>query len=287
MRWWKNRSRSQKVAIALVAVAIVAFGGVVGAQKLAGGEPAQPRKTSMAGAQPTTKPVGKRLELGTEVRVSSNYRVAVTELTLYTVPAGRLMVVTVKATYVGKEDGEPWGDLTVKYVASDGRTFGESACPFDLGELDASDQATLKPDDVTTYGVCIDLPKDSIEDGRIVVEEALARQEGTKSWTTKGAVTKTAPAIASDSSGSSGSSGGGDRDTSFRGPSTRSGSADYSKACDKYEDDMKKYRNGRDDLEELRERYENKPDHDDDKIEDFDKWMDGMDENAEWFDEHC
>lgn len=285
MRWWKKRSRNQKVAIALVTLAIVAVGGVVGAQGFANDEPVQPRKTSLDREQPTAKLTGKPLKLGTVARISSNYRVAVTELTLYNFSTGRMMVVTVEATYVGKQDGEPWGDLTVKYVAPDARTYGESECPFDLAELDASDQVTLKPDDVTTYGVCVELPAGSIEDGRVVVEEALARQEGTKSWTTDGAVEKTPPAIASDPSGSSGDR---DDDTSFRGPSGGNSGADYSETCEKYEDDMEEYRDGgREKLEDLGERYEDKPDHDDEKLEDYEKWLDGMEKNAEWFDEHC
>jgi hypothetical protein len=285
MRWWKSRSRGQKVAIAAAVLAIVAGGGVVAAQELAKDEPVKPRSNSPEREQPTAKPTGKPLKLGTVARISSNYRVAVTELTLYKVPTGQLMVVTVKAKYVGKEDGEPWGDLTVKYVEPDSRTYGESACPFDLGELDASDQATLKPGDTTTYGVCLDLPGGTI-DGRVSVEEALARQEGTKSWATDEAVTKAAPSMAApDSSGSSGDR---DGETSFRGPSKSSGGADYSKTCEKYEDDMEEYRDGgREKLEDLGERYEDNPDHDDEDLDEYREWLDGMEKNAEWFDQHC
>ncbi len=284
MRWWKSKSGRQKLVIAAVVLAIVAIGGVVAAQRMTADEPAQARNTGANRERPEAKPSGKPLKLGTVARISSNYRVAVTELTLYKVATGQLMVVTVKATYIGKEDGEPWGDLTVKYMDPDSQIFGESACPFDLGELDASDQATLKTNQATTYGVCIELPASTVEGGRIYVEEALAREEGSKSWTTEGAVTKTAPAIASDSSGSSG---GRDDDTSFHGPGRNSGSADYSKACKKYEDDVEKYRDGRDDLDELAERYEDNPDHDDDKLDEYQEWLDGMDKNAEWFDKNC
>ena len=285
MRWWKSKSGRQKLVIAVVVLAIAVAGGAFAAQRFANDEPVKPRSTGSESEKPDKpKFSGKPLELGTVARISSNYRVAVTELTLYNVATGRLLVVTVKAKYVGKEDGEPWGDLTVRYIGPDTRTVGESACPFDLGELDASDQATLKPNEETTYGVCIDLPAGTIEGGRVSIEEALvARQEGSTSWTTDGAVTKTAPSMAApDSSGSSG-----DRDTSFRGPSRGSGGGGNSEACEKYEDDVEEYKDGIDDLDKLAERYEDDPDYDEDKVEDYEKWKDMMEKNIEWFDENC
>lgn len=284
MRWWKSRSRSQKLAIALVVLAVGAIAGVLATEPFAKDEPEPPRKTAVEREQPTEKLTGKPLALGTVARISPNYRVAVTDLTLYNFSTGRIMVVTVEAAYVGKIDGEPWGDLTVKYVAPDSRTYGESQCPFDLGELDASDQATLKSGDETAYGVCVDLPAGSTEDGRVVVEEALARQEGTKSWTTEGAVTKTPPAVAS---GPSGSSGDHDDDSSSRRTSGGGGAPDYSKSCEKYEDDVEEYKDGIDDLDKLAERYEDDPDHDDEKVEDYEKWKDAMEKNIEWYDENC
>ena len=127
MRWWKSKSGRQKVVIAAVVLAIVAIAGVVAAQRFANDEPVQTRATGSNREKPeVVKPSGKPLKLGTVARISSNYRVAVTELTLYEVSTGRLMVVTVKAKYIGKEDGEPWGDLTVRYIGPDTRTVETS-----------------------------------------------------------------------------------------------------------------------------------------------------------------
>jgi len=285
MRWWKSKSVRQKLVIAAVVLAVAVAGGAVAAQRFAGDEPAQ-RTTGLDRKKPDTpKFSGRPLELGTEARISANYRVAVTELTLYNISTARLMVVTVKATYTGKEDGEPWGDLTVRYIGPDTRTVGETGCPFDLGDLDASDQATLKADEETTYGVCINLPAGKLEGGRVSVEEALvARQEGSTSWTTDGAVTKTAPSTAPDSSGSSGDR---DSDTSFREPSGDSAQVDNSEVCEKYEDDVEKYKDGIDDLDKWAEQYEDAPGHDEDKVEDYEEWKDMMDKNVRWFDENC
>lgn len=276
---------SGRLKLGIVATVILALSvvGVLANERFRGAsDDAVPaRETGRATEKPDgVKATGKRLKLGTVAKVSPNYRVAVTELTLYNFSTGRIMVVTVKATYIGKDDGEPWADLTVAYSGKDSRTAGESACPFDLEELDASDQATLKTGDATTYGVCIDLPAGTVEGGRVSVEEAFSEQAPT-SWSTDEAVTKTPPAGALPNS----SGGGRAPATQFR---PRSGnSSDVKEECEKYEDDVEEYRDGRGELDELAERYENRPDHDDDKLEDYEEWRDAMDKNVEQYERLC
>ena len=139
------------------------------------------------------KPTGKPLELGTVAKISPNYRVAVTEVTRYEVSTGQLLAATIEAMYTGKEDGEPWADFNVEFFGSGSKTFGESDCPFDLGDEDPANQSALGPGDESTYTVCIELPTKDIKGGKVLVEEAFSTDDRTF-WSTKEAVTKTLPA---------------------------------------------------------------------------------------------
>jgi len=283
MRSWKKMSVGLKISIGATVILALSVVGVLAAERFDSAsqdDAAQARETEKP--DDNVKAVGKPLELGTVVKISSNYRVAVTEVSRYDVPAGQLLVATVEATYIGKEDGEPWADLMVEFSGSGSRTFDESGCPFDLGDEDPADQPTLGTGDKATYATCIDLPDMDIKSGRVSVGEAFSTDDLT-SWSTKEAVTKKLPSVASEPPAAQGP---GTRPQPRRQPANRS-----NKACDEFDEDkFEEYKEWGDGVKDRFRAYKKAGGDDEDKIDDFEEWEDAYDkqiDQLERLDDYC
>ena len=270
---------SAGLKLSLVATGILALSivGVLANDRFNGGTQdgaVKPRESSTAKPD-DAKAVGKVVKLGTVAEISPNYRVAVTEVTRYVVPTGQLIAATIEATYIGKQDGEPWADFNVELFGAGSRTFGESDCPFALGDLDPSGQPTLQSGDDATYAICIDVPVKDIKGGKILVEEAFSTDDR-HFWSTDGAVTKPLPAPPPRSSGQRAPA------TQPQGqPDNYDGSSDVDDQCEKYEDDVEEYKDNIDHFEKLAEQ------GDEDDQEEFEEWKDTMDANVEHYEKTC
>lgn len=267
-----------KVGIVATVILALSIVGVLAAEQF--GDPnddAVPaRETGRDPAKPgNDAAAAKALELGTEAKISPNYRVAVAEVTRYEVPTGQLLAATIEATYIGKEDGEPWADFNVELFGAGSRTFGESDCPFALGDLDPSSQPTLETGDEARYIVCFDVPLTNIKAGKILVEEAFSTDDRTF-WSTDDAVTKPLPAPPPRSSGQRAPA------TQPQGqPDNDDGGSDAEEQCEKYEDDVEDYKDNIDHFEKLAEQ------GDEDDQEEFEEWKDAMDANVEQYERTC
>jgi hypothetical protein len=229
------------------------------------------------------KLAAKPLELGTDAKVSSDYRVAVSEISRYDVPKGQLIVATIDATYIGKHDGEPWSDLDVEFVSSGSRAFGESDCPPGLGDVDPSDRPTLATGGNAKYPVCMDLPVKDIKGGQVMVEEAFS--DGDRGfWSTTGAVTKTLPSIAPKPRATQGPA------TRYQ-PKRQSDDDRRSNACDDFDEGkFEDYKKWGDDLKDQFRDYKDAGGDDQDKIDDFEKWEKKYDKIIDYYqklDEAC
>lgn len=75
-----------------------------------------------------------------------------------TIPDGEVAImVEVSATYIGKDSGTAWIDLSIAYVSEDGKTYDSSA---DCGVIPSSlmDQGEQYPDAAVTGNVCALVP---------------------------------------------------------------------------------------------------------------------------------
>ena len=271
-------SVSLKLALGASVLLALAIVGVVATDRFDTENPddaVQARATGAAKPGDDARATGKALELGTVAKISPNYRVAVTEVTRYEVRTGQLLAAAIEATYIGKEDGEPWADLNVEFFGSGSRTFGQSDCPFDLGELDPSGLPTLETGDDATYQVCLDLPVKSIKGGKLLVEEAFSTDDRTF-WSTEGAVTKPLPAPPPRSSGQSAPG------TQPQQQSDNDDAPSSGAECDEdYDEDIEEYRDGIDDLDKLAEQA------DEDDQEEYEEWKDAMEKNIEQYEKYC
>jgi uncharacterized protein YukE len=281
MRSWARMSNRLRLATVAVVVAALALIGVFASKRFDTEHTAARPGGVGRTLAPTddVKPVSKALKLGTDAKISSNYRITVTDATLYEGQRSQYLVATVKAEYIGKDDGDPWADLITEYTR-DSQTLDESSCPADVRETNASDPPPMATGDVETYAVCFDLPTNEISGGQVSVEEAFS--EGHRaSWSTDGAVTKALPSPAP-------------KPRVAQAPAARPRTQTQSDSSDR-SDDIEEYK---DDLDEAIEKYEKQRDDIDaqlkawkkigyhgDAVEDYEDWRDDVDEAIETYKE--
>jgi hypothetical protein len=258
------------LAIAVVVFALVAFGGLFATYKLTHAEPAKPRTANSGTEETAAKDVGKLLKLGTFARISSNYRVAVTELKLFVGGETQYLAATIEAEYTGSDEGEPWGDLTVEFSRPGSRITGESDCPIDVD--DASKPPPLAPGETGTHSVCIYLPSKKIDDGRISVEEALAKGGRKAYWSTKGAETEVLPPFAPPPSGVR------QPNTSFKAPKANGVDEEW---VEEYIEEVEEYKDWVAEMNEFAEENKDNPGFDEDDIEKYEEWKKEYDEQIE------
>ncbi|MFL6090638.1 MAG: hypothetical protein ACJ71Z_10910 [Aeromicrobium sp.] len=197
MRWWMRASG--RIRLALVAsLVVVLAAGAVATQSIrwasSDAERSHPSSTARAPeAASDARPTAKPLERGTFARISPDYRVAVTDVTLHQGANQRILVATVKAQYIGKKDGDLWADLTAQFIRADGRAFDESGCGVVGGGDASADPPPMAKGDTEDYTVCMEVPTSQTDGGRISVEEAFVKGDRA-SWSTSGAITKAMPA---------------------------------------------------------------------------------------------
>jgi hypothetical protein len=213
--------------------------------------------------------------LGTVARISSNYKVAVTELKLFVGGQTQYLAATIEAEYTGSDKGEPWGDLTVEFSRPGSRITGESDCPIDVD--DASKPPPIAPGESGTHSVCIYLPSKKIDDGRISVEEALAKGGRKAYWSTKGAETEVLPSFAPPPSGT------GQPNTSYRVPKANNRANE--EWVEEYIEEVEEYKDWVEDMEKFAEENKNNPGFDEDDFEKYEEWKKKYDEQIEDYEE--
>ena len=280
MRSWKSTSVGFKLSLGATIILVSAIVWVLVEPRFDRPDPAGSVTAREAG---DTKPgdgatsASKSLELGTVAKISANYRIAVTEVARYKIPRGQLIVPTIKATYIGTEDGEPWADLTVEYAGSGSKTFGESDCPAGLGTTDATEQPTWEYGDDETHEVCIELPTKDLRGGKISVEEAFSTDDRTF-WSVKGAVTKTLPSVAPEPPAAQGPAA---RSQPRRQPANAGIS---SEACEDFEEDeYEDYKEWGESLKDQFEAYRDAGGDDEDRIDDFEEWEEEYDQMIDYY----
>jgi hypothetical protein len=285
-RSWRRMSIGLKLSIGASVILALSIVGVLAAERFDSASQDDAVQTG-AGRDAEksgddVKAAGKALDLGTVAKLSSNYRVAVTEISRYEASTGQLIVATVDATYIGKEDGEPWSDLMAEFSRPGSPTFDESGCPFDLGDLDPADQTTLKNGDKATYGVCIDVPDVDLKSGRVTVEEAFSKGDRI-SWSTKVVVTKEAPSAAPTSSAGQAPGTGPQRSQPYRQPNNDRSDND---ACEDFDEDkFDRYKKWGDGVKDTYRKWRDNGGDDEDKIDDYEEWEEEYDKQIDLYEQ--
>lgn len=288
MRWWRTSSVGLKVAIIASAILALSIGGVLTAERFDTSSQDSAVKASETGPDSETagddiRLAANPLELGTVAKVGPNYRVAVTAISLYEGQADQVIAATINAKYVGKDDGEPWADLSVEFIESDSRRHGESDCPSGLGHTEASEQTVLATGDEKTFEVCIGLPVSDIKGGQLVIEEAFAESDRAF-WSTEAVVTKVLPSPVPASPV---------RRAPAASPRAAGQDANDGSRCtekqQEYDEDLDESKEKIDELDERMQAYKNVEGHDEDKVEEWEEDKEEFDERyEEWKDAyHC
>jgi hypothetical protein len=275
MQSWKDLSGRRKLAIGAIVIAVLAGGGAYAADRF-GEEPAKKPARAQDEPRKYTKPVGKRLELGEVAKISDNYSVAVTEVVVYEGEKVQILAATIRAEYIGNNEGEPWADLAAEYVEANGWSSGESSCP--RGIDDETDEP-LAVGDVTTHVACMVLRSTNVKGGRVYVEEALAKSKRV-AWSTDDAVTKELPSPPPDSVAGAG---GAPPRTSWQAPSGGRNDVDDEELeeFEEWKDGIREYKEWADKADKNVDKYSSNKK----KIAEWREWKEEFDEDYEEWEE--
>jgi hypothetical protein len=125
------------------------------------------------------------LALGEKASVGSKYTVSVKEVVpnandviaaanmFNDPPKGQYVLAELHVRYVGQREGDPWLDLSMKYVGTDHRQYDESSCGAVVPH-ESIDVPTLQHGGAASFQICFDMPPKAIEGGEIFVEDSLS-----------------------------------------------------------------------------------------------------------------
>ncbi|WP_146068505.1 MULTISPECIES: hypothetical protein [unclassified Arthrobacter] len=156
--------------------------------------PAAPSSAATPGSAPAVPntevlPLGADAEVGEYTVTVSSVQLDATDAILgfnrfNDPPEGQYVLITLDVVYTGTEEGNPWIDLTTKFVGSDSRQYGESTCMASL-DLPAFDVPTLENGGTGQFEVCMDVPAAAIPGKRVLVEDNTSFAGTEASWQTQ------------------------------------------------------------------------------------------------------
>jgi hypothetical protein len=280
VRQWRRSSAGVKLLIVAGVLVVLSLAALV-VKNHAGPDAAQ-RAPERTIDTPDATPVAKALPLGTSTEIGSDYRVAVTDVTVYEAGGTRFVAARIKAEYTGKKDGAPWADLNVEFSDADGHAFDEASCPVDLG--DDADPPALAPGDVQTYTVCTDMPANKTDGGKVTVEEAYA-DTARKAWSTDEAVTKSAPSPTATPQAEAPAQV--PPRPQQQSSSNQSDDSDLKERCDDLSDQVRDYKKYVDKTDKQIDWYKQQPNYDSDKVDDYEDWKHKMQKNIDQYEKSC
>ncbi len=154
--------------------------------------PTTPRPSSPTSAKPPATPThappsasgssSSPLGLGTFHVLGKDFRVSVTAVDLNAdreleeansfndPPDGRYILAELNVVYLGHDEGNPWIDLTTKFVGGDARQYDSNACGAVVAHPGVF-VPTLERGGRARYQVCWDVPVTAIARSKIFVEQ--------------------------------------------------------------------------------------------------------------------
>ena len=96
-------------------------------------------------------------------------------------PTGQYVLVGITVTYNGTDEGDPWIDLSTKFIGTDSRKYNESSCSAVVPN-EASDLPTLLPGGTGSFQACLDVAPTAIPGGQVEVAESLSFDDVSAVW---------------------------------------------------------------------------------------------------------
>lgn len=191
---FKRRSKAKGMSIAALIIAVLSLVGVIATQAFYVSmidSVAEAVEEGADGVVPVTEAEQEAaaevpaLALGTSSPVGNEYNVTINSVNLDAAAdilamnefnedaSGQYVLVDVTAEYTGSEEGDPWIDLSVNFVGSDARQYDSSTCMASL-ETGAFDVPTLENGGMADYQLCMDVPADAVDGGKLFVEPTIS-----------------------------------------------------------------------------------------------------------------
>lgn len=96
-------------------------------------------------------------------------------------PSGQYVLVDVGVTYNGSEEGNPWLDLTIKFIGADARQYDTTTCSVVVSK-EAHDVPTLEKGGAGEFQVCMDVPPEALVDAKVFVQEGVSWDDNRVYW---------------------------------------------------------------------------------------------------------
>jgi hypothetical protein len=188
----RGRRSGMGLAVASVILSAVAFVGVLVTQAFYSSVVDDLTSGSSSAAEtPATEVVaplalGQSAELGeytvTVDRVIPNADDIVARANEFNSPPdGRYVIVELTVTYNGRQEGDPWLDLSPEFVGTDSRKYDSTTCTAVVPH-EASDVPTLLPGGDASYQECMDVPAAAVAGGRVEVSESFSFDDDSAVW---------------------------------------------------------------------------------------------------------
>ncbi len=187
----KNRSRAKAMSIAALVLVVLSLVGVLATQAFYGAVIDDVAESIEDGADGVVdssdqeqKAAEEALAIGTAATVG-DYNVTVTGVNTNAgdliaavnpynaAPQGQYVLVDVAVEYTGDGEGNPWVDLSTKFIGADARQYDPSTCSVVL-ENENYDVPTLEKGGVADFQVCMDVPAEALADAKVFVEPTFA-----------------------------------------------------------------------------------------------------------------
>lgn len=197
----KKRSKAKGTSIAALIIAVVALVGVLASQAMYSSmlDGISKSISDSADGVVDTAPKDQKkadaaaLALGAAAKVGGDYEVTVTgvnpnagdviaAVNQFNEPAtGQYVLVDISVKYVGANEGNPWIDLSTKFVGSDARQYSTTTCMAVL-EKSGTSLPTLENGATADYQVCMDVPAEAVVNGKVFVEPQFSMKQDQRAY---------------------------------------------------------------------------------------------------------
>ncbi|WP_104089165.1 hypothetical protein [Arthrobacter sp. GMC3] len=197
----KKRSKAKGTSIAALIIAVVALVGVLASQAMYSSmlDGISKSISDSADGVVDTAPKDQKkaddaaLALGTAAKVGGDYEVTVTgvnpnagdviaAVNQFNEPAtGQYVLVDISVKYIGAKEGNPWIDLSTKFVGSDARQYSNTTCMAVL-EKSGTSLPTLENGATADYQVCMDVPAEAVVNGKAFVEPQFSMKQDQRAY---------------------------------------------------------------------------------------------------------
>lgn len=197
----KNRSRAKAMSIAALVLVVLSLVGVLATQAFYGAVIDDVAESIEDGADGVVdssdqeqKAAEDALAIGTAATVG-DYSVTVTGVNTNAgdliaavnpynaAPQGQYVLVDLAVEYTGDGEGNPWVDLSTKFIGADARQYDPSTCSVVL-ENENYDVPTLEKGGMADFQVCMDVPAEALADAKVFVEPTFAWDDEDRTYWT-------------------------------------------------------------------------------------------------------